>query len=101
VPLAIRLTGANRNDSQEALALVDAFRHSRVNVDGHDIGQIAWLATAATMRRAFDAGYERVAFCHCWRCVARHNGSGLTVSVGCRTDVRMAESVPPSPRPVR
>ena len=24
VPLAIRLTGANRNDSQEALALVDA-----------------------------------------------------------------------------
>jgi len=25
VPLAVRLTGANRNDSQEALALVDAF----------------------------------------------------------------------------
>jgi len=24
VPLAVRLTGANRNDSQEALALVDA-----------------------------------------------------------------------------
>ena len=27
VPLAIRLTGANRNDSQEALALVDAIPH--------------------------------------------------------------------------
>jgi transposase len=27
------------------------FRHSRVNVDGHGIGQIAWLATAATMRQ--------------------------------------------------
>src|ERR1700737_2217241 len=26
VPLAVRLTGANRNDSQEALALVDAIR---------------------------------------------------------------------------
>jgi hypothetical protein len=30
VPLAIRLTGANRNDSQEALTLVDAYRHSEV-----------------------------------------------------------------------
>ena len=47
------------------------FRHSRVNVDGHGIGQIAWLATAATMRREFDRGYGLVAFCHCWRCVAR------------------------------
>jgi transposase len=27
VPLAVRLTGANRNDSQEALALVDAIPH--------------------------------------------------------------------------
>jgi serine/threonine protein kinase len=27
------------------------FRHSSVNVDGHGIGQIAWLAIAATMRR--------------------------------------------------
>ena len=71
VPLAVRLTGANRNDSQEAMALVDAIRHSRVNVGGHGIGQIAWLATAATMRRASDAGCELVAFCQCWRCVAR------------------------------
>ena len=41
------------------------FRHSRVNVDGHGIGQIAWLATAATMRRESDTGYELVAFCQC------------------------------------
>jgi len=30
VPLAIRLTGANRNDSQEALALVDSIPPCRV-----------------------------------------------------------------------
>jgi len=41
------------------------FRHFRVNVDGHGIGQIAWLATAATMRRESDTGYELVAFCQC------------------------------------
>jgi hypothetical protein len=41
VPLAVQLTGANRNDSQQALALVDAIRYYRDNEDGHAFGQIA------------------------------------------------------------
>jgi transposase len=75
VLLAVRLTGANRHDSQEALALVDAVPPSRVHVDGHGMGQIAWLATAATMRWESDTGYELVAFCQCGRCAARHTGA--------------------------
>ena len=53
------------------------FHHSRVNVDGHGIGQTAWLATAATMRWASDTGYELVAFCPCWAMRRTAHGSGL------------------------
>jgi transposase len=77
VPLAIRLTGANRNDSQEALALVDAIpplqgergrpRHRSASVLG-DRGY-----DAAAIRRDLRAR-------HILPLLARHltkNGSGL------------------------
>src|SRR4051794_6838318 len=39
VPLAVRLTGANRNDSQEALALVDAIPRCRAHGADRDSDQ--------------------------------------------------------------
>ena len=56
VPLAVRLTGANRHDSQEALALVDAIPPLQGERGRPRYRPIAWLATAATMRRASDSG---------------------------------------------
>jgi transposase len=102
VPLAIRLTGANRNDSQEALALVDAvpplhgergrprYRPDCVIGDrGYDAtGNRHGLRTRGILAPAGDASHgprQRLG----------------TVAMGRRTDVRMAESVPPSPRPLR
>src|SRR6266516_98134 len=57
-PLAVRLTGANRNDSQEALALVDAIPPSRANAGDRGGGRTVCSAIAATMRRQFGAGCD-------------------------------------------
>ena len=45
VPLAIRLTGANRNDSQQALALVEAIQACRESEDDRAIVPTAYWAT--------------------------------------------------------
>jgi hypothetical protein len=55
IPLAVHLTGANRNDSQQALALVDAIPLLQENEDGHAIARIAWLASAVTTLKRFGA----------------------------------------------
>jgi hypothetical protein len=45
VPLAVQLTGANRNDSQQALALVDAIPLLQGGRGGRAIARIASWAT--------------------------------------------------------
>jgi hypothetical protein len=50
VPLAIQLTGANRNDSQQAFALVDVIP-SFESGDAHGIVLTAYWATAVTTPR--------------------------------------------------
>jgi transposase len=62
VPLAVRLTGANRNDSQEALALVDAIpplhgERGRPRCRPHSV-----LATVATTLRQFGTACGCVGF---------------------------------------
>ena len=101
VPLAVRLTGANRNDSQEALALVDAIpplhgergrprqRPDCVLGDrGYD---------AAAIRRGLGAPYRPVdryaSYC------AREWVRSLAVGRG--ADVCVAQSVPTLARPLR
>jgi transposase len=70
VPLAVRLTGANRNDSQEALALVDAIPPLKANAADPGAGRCACSATVAMMRQPSGAACARVTFWRCWRCVA-------------------------------
>ena len=48
VPLAVRLTGANRNDSQEALALVDADPLSLAPIARSPLGVVASAAALAS-----------------------------------------------------
>jgi transposase len=50
VPLAVRLTGANRNDSQEALALVDAILPLQGDGDGRGVADIVWRETRLRRR---------------------------------------------------
>ena len=102
VPLAVRLTGANRNDSQEALALVDAIprlhgergrprqRPDCVLGDrGYD---------AAAIRRGLRARHIVP-----WIAMRRTaHGSGLgRWAVGRGADVCVAQSVPTLARPLR
>jgi transposase len=49
VPLAIQLTGANRNDSQQALALVDAIPAYKESTDALAVVRTACWVTAVTM----------------------------------------------------
>jgi hypothetical protein len=102
VPLAIQLTGANRNDSQQALALVDAIpslqgergrpRHRPDYVLG-DRGY-----DAESIRRGLRARHI-VAF----SCEAQHRTWQWTraMALGGRTDLRLAESVPETARALR
>jgi transposase len=62
VPLAVRLTGANRNDSQEAMALVDAIPPLR--------GRTVCSGIAATSRPPFDASCGRGISCRGLPCAA-------------------------------
>jgi transposase len=82
VPLAVRLTVANRNDSQEALALVDAIPPLQRERGRPRRRQIAWLETAVTMRRVSDVACERVAFCRCWRCGAPRTAAAWDAGAG-------------------
>ena len=76
MPLAIRLTGANQNDSQEALALVDAMPplHGERGRPRQRPGCL--LGVAATTPRRYRAVSGLVTSCPCWPFVAPH-GSGL------------------------
>ena len=101
VPLAVRLTGANRNDSQEALALVDAIPplhgergrpRRRPGLRAGDRGY-----DAETIRH----GLRRVGFTRCSPSAARSMAvRPRSVAVGRRADVRVAEPVPPLARPL-
>lgn len=66
MPLAVKLTGANRNDSQDALALVDAIPPLQGPVAGRGVGPIVSSGTAAAMRQRSDADCARVASFRCW-----------------------------------
>jgi transposase len=74
VPLAVRLTGANRNDTKEALALVDAIPPLQGDRGRPRRLRTRCSGTAATTRRRFGVGCERVTSCPAWPCVARRMG---------------------------
>jgi hypothetical protein len=70
----VRLTGANRNDSQEALALVDAIpplhgQRGRPRQRPHRV-----VGVAATTRPPFGAVSGLATLCPCWRCAVRSMG---------------------------
>jgi Transposase DDE domain len=101
VPLAVRLTGANRNDSQEALALVDAIpplqaergrpRRRPVCVlgdRGYDAAAIRHGLRSRHILPARDAPYQE----------RQRLGP---VALGCRADVCVAESISSLACPLR
>jgi len=68
LPLAIQLTGANRNDSQQALALVGAIPPLQGKRAVHVIDLIAFLVTAVMTLRQSGKVYVAAALSHCSRC---------------------------------
>jgi hypothetical protein len=74
VPLAVRLTGASRNDSEEALALVDAIPHSVVDAVDRDFVLTVYSGIAATTQPRFGAVSKWGTSCPCWRCAAPRTG---------------------------
>ena len=82
VPLAVKLTGANRNDSQEALPLVDRFRRCKASVDDRGAGPIVSSGTAATMLTQSDAGCARVASARFWPGAVQRTGVRWGAGVG-------------------
>ncbi len=74
VPLAVRLTGANRNDSQEALALVDAIPRCTAHAGDPGSGRTACSGIAATTRPPFGAGCGRGISCRGSPCAAPSMG---------------------------
>jgi hypothetical protein len=74
VPLAVRLTGANLNDSEEALALVDAIPHCTGSADDRGSGLTACSEIAATTRRVFGAVSGLATSCPCCPCAAPRMG---------------------------
>jgi transposase len=70
IPLAVRLTGANRNDSQEALTLVDAIPPLTANAAAPDAGRSACSATAAMTRPPSGRACVRATSCPWWLCAA-------------------------------
>jgi transposase len=100
VPLAIGLTGANRNDSQEALALVDAIPPLAANAGDGGSGLTVCLGIVATTRRRFGADCGSGISCRGSPCVAPGTGAGWAGGGGRGADVCLAESVSPPPHPV-
>ena len=76
VPLAVRLTGANRNDSQEALALVDAIPPLHGERGDRGSGQTACSGIAATTLRRFVVGCGRAISSRGSLCVVLRTGVG-------------------------
>jgi len=76
VPFAVRLTAANRNDSQEALALVDAIPPLHGNRGRPGSGRTVCSAIAATTRRRFVVGCERGTSSRGALCVVPRTGVG-------------------------
>jgi transposase len=74
VPLAVRLTGANRNDSQEALALVDGIPRCTANGDARGSDRTVCSGIAATTQPPFGAVSGRVTSCRCWPSAAPSMG---------------------------
>jgi hypothetical protein len=70
MPLAAGLTGANRNDSQEALALGMRFPRCTANGDDRGSGRTVFSGIAATTRRRFGADCDRDTSCRGSLCVA-------------------------------
>ena len=75
VPLAVHLTGANRNDSQEALASWMRFRPCKPNAADPGAGRSECSATSAMTRRPSGTACGRVTFCRCRRCAARRTAA--------------------------
>ena len=76
VPLAVRLTGANQNDSQEALALVDAIPPLHGERGRRGSGQTACSGIAATTLRRFVVGCGRAISSRGSLCVLLRTGVG-------------------------
>ena len=74
VPFAVRLTGANRSDSPEALALVDAIPPCTANGGDRGSGPTVCSGIAATMRPPFGAASGLVTSCPCWPSAAPSMG---------------------------
>ena len=101
VPLAVRLTGANRNDSQEALALVDAIPPAWRT--GATAAAAGLCARGSRLRRDGDSTRTAGA---AHRAVARYASHRARewigpLAVGGRADVCMAQPVPTLARPLR
>jgi transposase len=74
VPLAIRLTGANRNDSQEALRWSMRFSRCTANAGDSGSGRIVCSGIAATTRRKFGVAFGHVTSYPWWPCAAHSAG---------------------------
>ena len=76
IPLAVRLTGANRNDSQEALGLVDAIPPLQ-GERGRPRHRPVWYSAIAAMTRPpSGTACARVTSCRCWPCAAPRTVAG-------------------------
>lgn len=74
VPLAVRLTGANRHDSQEALLLVDAIPPLHGERGRPAVVPTVSSATARTMPRSSVTVCELATFSRCSPCAGRSMG---------------------------
>ncbi len=71
VPLAVRLTGANRNDRRRPWPSWMRFRPCKATAADPGAGRSACSAIAAMIRRRSGTACGSVTFCRCWRCAAR------------------------------
>jgi hypothetical protein len=95
VPLAVRLTGANRNDSQEALALVDAIQPLHGD-RGHPRLRPDWvLGDRGYDTAAIRAGYGRRS-CRGSPCVVPRSGAVWAGGGGSWSGRCVAQPVSPS-----
>jgi hypothetical protein len=99
VPLAIRLTGANRNDSQEAMGRCDSLAARRT---GATATAARLCARGSRLRRSRHSAWAAGA---AYRAVGRYaphqaRERAGPVALGRRADFCLAESIPSSPRPL-
>jgi transposase len=102
VPLAVRLTGANRNDSQEALALVDAIPPLH-GARGRPTATTGLCARGSRLRCDGDSAWAvGAAYCAVGRYASYRAREWVgPVAVGGRGDVCMAQPVPTLARSLR